>query len=196
MSDMCPYYEWKGGAIFGDYYCKKNNSTINSTNYEKYCKKSYERDGYGECPIYKYEESSSGCFITTIVCDIIGLEDKNIYLMLLRKFRDNYLQKNPNTIQILEEYDFIGPIISKCINTDKNKKVIAKNLFINNLVPIFDDICNDNYICAIKKYTDMVKGLIKRYNLETLSLTIPSNEYDYKKDYSSYGHGRLQHKIA
>ncbi len=197
MLDHCPYYEWKGGWFSGDYYCQKKQENINSTQYETYCKKNYERDGYGECPIYKHKEETGGCFITTIICNIIGLEDKNIYLMLLRKFRDKYLQKNPNTIQILEEYDFIGPLISQSLAQDPNKEQIAREIFINNLVPIFDEICNDNYQKAIKKYTEMVKQLIKRYNLTILELTISSeNEYDYNKDYSLYGHGRLQHKIA
>ena len=191
--DHCPYYEWKGGWLSGDYFCQKKQENINSTQYEKYCTKSYESGGYGDCPIYKYEEPSSGCFITTIVCDILGLEDKNIYLMLLRKFRDNYLQKNPNTIAILEEYDFIGPVISKRIAMEENKDTVAQQLFLNYLVPVFDDIVSDNYAEAIKKYTKMVQGLIKKYKLETLSLTIPgSSTYDYNKDYSSYGHGRLK----
>lgn len=187
--DHCPYYKWEGG-IFGDYFCTKKSEVVNSSMYEKYCTKSYESGGYGDCPLYKYEEPSSGCFITTIVCDIIGLEDKNIYLMLLRKFRDNFLQKNMNTIFILEEYDFIGPIISKKIFMDDNKDVLARDLFLNHLVPVFDDIANDDYKSAISKYTVMVKGLIAKYNLGTLSLTIPTSDYDYSKDYSMYGHGR------
>ena len=187
--DHCPFYKWEGG-FFGDYFCTKKNEVINSSTYEKYCTKSYESGGYGDCPLYKYEEPSSGCFITTIVCDILGLEDKNVFLMLLRKFRDNYLQKNMNTLPILEEYDFIGPVISNRIFFDENKQEVARNLFSNYLVPVFEDIANDNYSCAIKKYTTMVKGLIAKYNLGTLSLTIPTNNYDYRKDYSLYGHGR------
>lgn len=187
--DHCPYYKWEGG-FFGDYYCMKKEETVSSSNYEKYCKKNYETDGYGECPIYKHEEPSSGCFITTIVCDIIGLEDKNIYLMLLRKFRNNYLQKNQKGIEILEQYDFIGPVISQKIYEDENKQQLAQNLFINNLVPVFDDIIKDNYTEAIKKYTKMVNQLIEKYNLNALALTIPTNNYDYQKDYSLYGHGR------
>ena len=186
----CPYYEWKGGWLTGDYYCKKSEDNIGSTQYEKYCKKDYESGGYGECPIYKHEEPSSGCFITTIVCDIIGLDDKNIYLMLLRKFRDNYLQKNEKGIELLEQYDFIGPIISKKIYEDEKKEQLAQQLFINNLVPVFDEIIKNNYSEAIKKYFQMVKQLIEKYKLNTLALTIPISEYDCKKNYTQYGHGR------
>ena len=192
--DHCPFYKWEGGWLSGDYFCMKKNENVNSSMYEKYCTKSYESGGYGDCPLYKYEEPSSGCFITTIVCDIIGLEDRNIYLMLLRKFRDNYLQKNMNTISILEEYDFIGPVLAKCIFNDEDRNVLAKSLFLNHLVPVFDDIASDNYKGAIAKYTSMVKGLISKYNLGTLSLTIPICDYDYNKDYSMYGHGRYVKK--
>ena len=177
----------EGGFFSSDtYHCTKIDSDVPYEVYDKYC----TEYAYDECPNYKYEEPSSGCFITTIVCDIIGLEDRNIYLMLLRKFRNNYLQKNQNGIKILEQYDFIGPIISKKIFEDQNKQQLARQLFLNNLVPVFDEITKDNYEEAIKIYTNMVNQLIEKYNLNTLALTLPIDNYDYRKDYSLYGHGR------
>ena len=85
--------------------------------------------------------------------EVSSSDDGKAFIELLRKFRDNYLQKNPNTIAILEEYDFIGPVISKRIAMEENKDTVAQQLFLNYLVPVFDDIVSDNYAEAIKKYT-------------------------------------------
>lgn len=177
-----------------------------------WCEKKYEwmRPESAECWLYctaysrdrsvaesyrnysKDKQSSSGCFITTILCKIIGLSDNNPYLEILRSFRKNYLQKNPNTIVILEEYDFIGPLISKGLENDENQQQVATHIFRQYIVPVIDDICSNNYASAITRYTTMTKMLIQKYNLQILELTIPSpNNYDYRKDYSQYGHGKI-----
>lgn len=192
MANNCPYYKWEGGFFSGDYFCTKKNESINSTLYEKYCKKSYESGGYGDCPNYKYEEPSYGCFITTIVCDTLKMDDNNMYLTLLRKFRKEYLQKKQDGIKILEEYDTIGPIISHCISKDEKREEVAKGVFMHSIIPVINDICENKYSEAIKKYSSMTKGLIKRYGLETLTLSVPGvSIYDYNQDRSMMGHGRL-----
>lgn len=185
MSDIkCSFGVRRG---YDDYYCTKVEHTVPYDTYIKYCTSLY----YNECSNYKYEKPSSGCYITTVTCDILGLKDDNYYLNILRTFRKNFLQRNSYTLELLEEYDFVGPIIANRIMNDKDKKQIAFQLFKNNIVPISYDIFNGDYDIAIKKYTDMTKELIKKYNLEALALTIPGqSEYDYTKDYSEYGHGR------
>lgn len=137
------------------------------------------------------KQSSGGCFITTAVCDILGMKDDNFYLAILRIFRDNYLQKKPETIEILEEYDFIGPIISSYMEKDCKKEETANNVFVKGIVPIVDDICNKKYNLAVKKYLNMTKCLINLYELDALKLNVPKfKKFDYSKDYSTYGHGR------
>jgi hypothetical protein len=183
----CAYMNRRG---YNDYYCTKVEHTVPYDTYDRYCT-SYS---YDNCPNYKYEKPSSGCYITTVTCDILGLEDKNIYLQTFRKFRKDYLQKTPETLGILEEYDFVGPIIAQRIMNDENKQQLASELLKNYIHPIAKNLLfefNGNYDYAIKSYAQMTKELIKKYNLEELSLTIPGeSKYDFNKDYSSYGHGR------
>lgn len=192
MADIkCPYMTKRRNGWCDEYFCTKVEHDVGYDIYRKYCT-SYS---YDDCSNYKYEKPSSGCYITTITCDILGLEDDNYFLNTLRGFRKNFLQRNPKTLEILEEYDFIGPIVASRIMNDENKKQIAVQLFKNNIVPITYDIFNGEYMTAIKRYTEMTKGLIKQYNLEALALTIPGeSQYDFSKDYSEYGHGRRQLK--
>ena len=83
MSDIkCPNMNRRG---FNDYYCTKVEHTVPYETYDRYCT-SYS---YSDCPNYKYEKPGSGCYLTTVTCDILGLEDKNIYLQTFRKFRNS-----------------------------------------------------------------------------------------------------------
>lgn len=67
----CTYYRWNGGRIFGDYWCDIKDTRVDNATYSKYCK-DYN---YSKCPIYIKNNSSGGCFITTIVCDVLGKSD-------------------------------------------------------------------------------------------------------------------------
>lgn len=188
MSDIkCGYCHRKG---FDDYYCAKVENKIPYSTYDKYCT-SYS---YSDCPNYKYEKSSSGCYLTTATCDILGLEDKNLYLQTFRKFRKDYLQKNPKGLPILNEYDTVGPIIAHKLKNDKNRKTVALHMLKDYIHPIATNLItkfDGDYDFAIAQYARMTKELIQRYGLETVALTIPGEEkFDFGKDYSEYGHGR------
>ena len=117
----CPYYTFRQN----DYYCSKNANYVNSDTYYKYCRK-YD---YDDCPIYKREDSTSGCYLTTIVCSVLAKEDDNKVLNSLRNFRDNTLQKNEKYYDILKAYDIIGPKISDNINQDKDRFIMANYLY-------------------------------------------------------------------
>lgn len=190
MSDIkCGYCNRRG---FDDYYCTKVENNVPYSTYDRYCT-SYS---YRECPNYKYEKPSSGCYLTTATCDILGLEDKNIYLQIFRKFRKDYLHHRPECLPILEEYDFVGPVIAQRLMNDENKEQIAQDLLKDYIHPIATNLItkfDGNYDFAIKSYAQMTRELIKRYNLETMALTIPGqSRFDFNKDYSDYGHGRKQ----
>ena len=77
----------------------------------------------------------TGCFITTIVCNILGYEDNCELLTLFRNFRDNTLKINPKYISILLEYDQIGPLISLRIQKEKNNDRLCLGLMNYFLIP-------------------------------------------------------------
>lgn len=191
---MCPYYKWKDG-LFGDYYCNNEKKVVDSTTYSDYCKKDYESGGYGRCPNFPEKSSSSGCFITTVVCDVLGMDDNNFYLEMLRKFRKEYLQKRPEGLKILEQYDTVGPIVAHCIMNDVNREDVARNAFINSIIPVVNDLCEEKNNEAIDKYINMTNSFIAKYGLDILTISVPGvSLYDYKDDRTVMGHGRLVKK--
>lgn len=179
----------------GKYWCESKGEKIYANMQEcwNYCN-AYNRSDSVARSYRKYSEmhqSNDGCFITTITCEILGMDDKNVFLNSLRAFRKNVLQKNKETLKILEEYDFIGPLIAKKLRNDKDRLKIAENLFVNTIVPVCYNTDNGNYNNAIKLYLEMTKSLITNYNLDNLAITIHEDKkFDYTKDYSLYGHGR------
>lgn len=189
MSDIkCSYMHKRANGWSDEYYCTKVEHTVSYSQYiNKCCSYSYD-----ECDNYKYSKPSSSCFITTVVCDTLGMDDNNMYLTILRNFRKNYLQKKPDGIKVLEEYDTIGPVIAQCIRKDEKKNEVAQGVFVNSILPVINDICEGKNVSAIKRYTSMTRNLISKYGLETLTLSVPGvGVYDYNQDRSMMGHGRL-----
>lgn len=137
----CTYYRWNGGSFTGDYWCDKKNERVNNDIYQRYCKGYY----YDECPIYKKSNSSGGCFITTIICDILGKNDDDKVINNLRNFRDNILTKDEKYKSILIDYDNIGPVIAYEISKDKDKEKLSIGLYDLILTKVSDLIDNKDY---------------------------------------------------
>lgn len=134
----------------------------------------------------KCQSNSSGCYLTTITCEILGMDDNNVYLDTLRKFRKEKLQKDDKYKEILVEYDIVGPIIANKLKQEINKNIIAKNLLRMGIAKTVYHIMNEDDLEAIETYTTMTKLLIKAYNIE-----IKPTEMQIKdSDISLSGHGR------
>ena len=183
----CPYYSFKDGLLFGDYWCDVKDMSVSSSQYSSYCK-GYN---YSNCAVYKTKNSSSGCFITTVVCDILGNDDSCQLLNNFRCFRDNILHSDKKYSEILQDYDNIGPMIADAIFNDKDRDIMAKGIYDNGLIPISKLIEDKKYDLACEKYYVLTLLLIKYYGLK--------HEYNngkdsgiYEKDFSlaNSGHGR------
>lgn len=187
----CTYYSFKGGLFGGDYWCDKKKCAVDENTYYKFC-----RDySYSSCPIYK-QGSGSGCFITTVTCEILGCQDDSLVMNDLRSFRDNVLQKDSKYYDILKEYDVIGPKLADCIRNDKDKNEMAKGLYQNVLLPVHQDIQDNNYNAAVEKYYLMTLMLINYYGLKHVYNNIKDNDYGYDNfEPSLAGHGRVKKKI-
>ncbi len=180
----CAYYTWKGG-VFGDYWCTKNEASVSSDIYYKYC-----RDyNYSSCPIYKHHESS-GCFITTVTCGILKKKENDSVLKNLRYFRNNVLQTNQDYYETLKEYDSIGPVIAFKLLTDKDNKKIAEALYNNVLTTISDLVKEQKNDEAVEKYKVMTLLLINYYGLKRNYNHEVDNNYHYNDfDAKKAGHG-------
>lgn len=135
------------------YMCDIANRDIGRDKFNDVCCSLWYDD---KCSIYK---AYHGCYITTAVCDTLGLSSDNIFLGAISSLRKK-LEQNPKMYKQLEIYDIVGPMIANIINGDKK---IAGELFNSSIIPVCNDINNCDYKSALIKYTNMTKSLIEKY---------------------------------
>ncbi len=180
----CSYYKFSSSLFGGDYWCAKNDCRVDEETYRKYC-----RDyNYSSCPIFR-KVDSSGCFITTIVCDILKKPDDDKIMKNLRYFRDNVLSQNSNNDDILKVYDNIGPVIADKLIKDNDRTKMADGLYNNALVLISEQIEKKDYTKAINNYMVMTLMLINYYGLKSAYAKSSDKNYDY-------GDGEFDRKVA
>ena len=169
----CSYYKFSSSLFGGDYWCAKNDCRVDEETYRKYC-----RDyNYSSCPIFR-KVDSSGCFITTIVCDILKKPDDDKVMKNLRYFRDNVLSQNSNNDDILKVYDNIGPVIADKLIKDNDRTKMADGLYNNALVLISEQIEKKDYTKAINNYMVMTLMLINYYGLKSAYAKSSDKNYD------------------
>lgn len=132
---------------------------------------------------------STGCFITTIVVGILGLDDNCEVLRVLRKFRNNKLQKETYYRGLLMNYDLIGPMIAKKLFEDENREELVIDLYFDYLVNCVDYLKIGDEESAVYKYTEMV-NILKDHYSESLNLELGTDIMELY-DQSQGGHGRL-----
>jgi len=185
----CTYLDLNTGDIYGKFYCERKweRHLATDTECNSFCR-AYSRD---KCTIqnaYRYSDdhSKGGCYLTTMLCNILGMPDNNIYLETMRSFRKNILQNDEKYKQLLVEYDIIGPKIAKAINNDPLKEKIAEKQFKLNIIPITNAIKNNNLEIAISMYKNMTNSLKDFYGLGGINITnLEIKEADIKES----GHG-------
>jgi len=169
----CGYYTFAGDAVKG--YCSW---------YQCYY---YPND---TCNHQKQMEitSDSGCYITTIVCNKLGLEDDCSVLNTLRSFRDNVMQQNCKYCKILFEYDVIGPKMAEMIKQDVSTDLeLWTQIYNFYLVPTANYVNDQNYDEAVNRYKEMVNALKEYYGIKE-EITEIAKGYDIAQG----GHGKLK----
>ena len=165
---------WYSGTVKNEIYCSRNREYVDKT--QPKCKN-----------FVPVNENKSGCFITTVVVDILGYSDDCYFLNTLRDFRDNILQKNPEYHNLLLTYDAIGPRISKALKEDDNRARISVVVSEYYLIPICRLIKAEDYRGAINAYIGMVRFLQNQICVEN---TIETYKYDSTVTPAQMGHGR------
>lgn len=182
----CTFYKWKGGFFSGDYWCDKKDCRVDEETYRKYCR-NYD---YRNCPIFKKNDDTGFCYITTIVCNILSRDDNDRVLNVLRWFRDSILQNNEKYYGILKDYDNIGPIIASFLENDRDCIQMSTYLY-SILERISNNIENKNYDRAVTEYEVMTLSLINYYRLKHLYNLNKDSDYDYEMfDSKTSGHGK------
>lgn len=179
------YYENQcGGCVYYDY---------QGDNSKGYC--SWYRTYYypGEtCSHQKPREKSSGCYITTIVCNVLGLEDDCEVMQSLRGLRDCHLQNHEAGRIILLEYDVVGPEIAGLIEKEYKEtgdKTLWQRIYDTYLTETSRLVLLGNYQKATEKYIEMVRNL-KEY------FAIPEHHIDIENyDQKNGGHGYIKKEV-
>lgn len=156
-----------------DCVCMDLNDRARYDNNKAWCseRRQYYNPNDNACSTYfRYDESrksvSGGCYLTTICCHILGMDDNNKYLKTLRDFRNDFMLSKKNLYILLIEYDVIGPRIANAIMEDPNKEDVANKIFENQIIPIVSDIEDMQYNTAIKKYENMTRILKDYYHVD------------------------------
>jgi len=102
-----------------------------------------------------------GCFITTAVCEFLGLPDDNAFLNAFRRFRDEYMGGKHS--EELKEYyalaDKLGPLI-------KNDDKILTQVLSAYLVPCFLYIKENDNEKVRSRYKQMIAFLKTVYGID------------------------------
>ena len=179
----------------GKYWCERKGENHYATDPKCYsfCE-AYGRSNSARQNMYDNSKShsSSGCYLTTIMCHILGMADDNYYLQTLRNFRDNVLKKDPKHFPLLIQYDKVGPTLSVCLSDDKYSKEIAETLFNNYIEKTVTAIEEGKPNTAINIYVAMTNSLIERYQPDESLLVIDENE---QIDMELLGHARTRKKV-
>lgn len=174
---------------YGKYWCERKGEYRLACDAKCYnfCE-AYSRSNYSRENMYENSRShsSSGCYLTTAMCIILGYPDNNYYLKTLRQFRDNVLKTNPKYWPLLVTYDSIGPEIAFNLLKDKNQKEIAQTLFTKYISPSVTAIKEEKTTNAINTYVAMTNALAERYNI-TFAITDVKPE---DVDLENLGHAR------
>ncbi|MDO4963434.1 MAG: hypothetical protein Q4E75_05020 [bacterium] len=189
----CTYLKLDTGDYNGKFYCDKKGEWHLATDVEcyRFCR-AYSRDDNSikNAIEYSNSHSSSGCYLTTMICDILKLDDNNMYLNTLRGFRKNILQKDDKYKAMLVEYDIIGPKISEALKNDPLKEKIALVNFENYIKKIKVLIDNKENENAINLYKQMTNNLKVFYNINDNVTTLQIDNADIKAS----GHGIYKQK--
>lgn len=179
---------------YGKYFCEKEYDYIraNELSCHNFCR-AYSRDS-GEIRRAEefsenYNRESSHCYITTMVCNIMQQRDYCYCLKVLRKFREDVLRKSTEGIELLIEYDVVGPEIASNLEKDNARLSISTTLFNNFIVPTVQCIENKCYGDAIVLYKGMTERLMNFYHINYIK---PDNINDI--DVAKCGHGGLVYK--
>lgn len=149
----CPFYWWNY-----HYACKKSGKDVNEDTYDKYCK-NYD---YGDCPIYKGNDTS-GCFLTSACVEAKGLADDCYELTVLRKFRDEYMMNLECGKCEIDHYYHVAPVIVEKIKVNEKSTTIFECIYEELVVPCVKLIETAQYDKAHVMYREYVRNLEKAY---------------------------------
>lgn len=138
-------------------WCKERREYVDP--YSRACSNRFKNDDVKNPP-------SSDCYITTIVCEILGQPDNSPILNALRVFREEVLKKDKKYHNLLCEYDIVGPVIADAIRNSLKPEVFSKFLLETYIEPTVDCVLDKKYELAVMIYKYMVEQLKSLIGIE------------------------------
>lgn len=159
MAEECKYYYYDNGYSCALKREKEGNSSIDSDIVHRYCWGYH----YEECPRFKSQQSSGGCFLTSACVEAKGLEDDCKELTVLRNFRDSYLKNTENGPADICEYYHIAPKIVEKIKQSSNSIAIFTEIYEQLVVPCVKFTEDNEFEKAYLHYKNYVVKLKEEY---------------------------------
>ncbi len=150
----CSFYTYRSG-----YYCMKKKENVNEDVYYKYCR----NYSYSDCPIYKDDPSSGGCYLTSACIYAKGLPDDCYELTTLRKYRDEWLNNQPAGKEFIKDYYAVAPKIVSNINESPDQKSIYEMIYDKMVLPCVKLIEKNKMEETLDLYKSMTLKLKKDY---------------------------------
>lgn len=109
------------------------------------------------------QKESSGCFITTAVCQCFGKSDDCYEPTMFRRFRDDWLMKQPDGKALIAEYYATAPAIVSCIDGREHPADIYQQIWQRYLSPCLKHLEQGEYKACKERYIAMVCTLKAKY---------------------------------
>lgn len=109
------------------------------------------------------QKKSSGCFITTAVCNSFAKPDDCYELQSFRTFRDGWLRAQPDGAALIDEYYRVAPPIVERIDARSDAPRIYRRIWTEYLKPCLRDIEAKNYMSCKDRYVKMVRSLERMF---------------------------------
>ena len=135
--------------------CRKNKSARSSV-HTPYSAYAHHSEDLIHSNSSTHSSSSSGCFITTAVCEGLGKPDDCYELTILRNYRDTWLVNRAGGQELIKEYYKIAPLIARKMKMSENYREYCELLLNNFIIPCVSMIENNEYVNCREKYKEMV----------------------------------------
>ena len=181
MSDycgQCVYFDTNQKELLGNrYYCTKT-CKYKEVN-EQSCYNFIVKPDGGYKP--------AGCFITTMICEMLGYDDDCDLLTKIRLIRENYLKKTDEGRLLLQEYDIIGPVLSNKLSSES----LLYSLLLTQkyLLPCYELINDNKFKEATNVYINMVTELKNKFSYALDNANLDYNMHSLEDD---LGKGRVR----
>ena len=140
------------------------------------CKCTYRQQYYSltepKCSYYRYDprkdyyDLNRRWYIVSAIFEKLGLPDSYDCVAKLQYFRENVLEKDSKYMNILIEYDIIGPKLAELLKNDSDSEKLCQRLIQVFLVRILDLIMDNKNDEALNLYIEMVNLLKTIYEVD------------------------------